>query len=1454
MAAPSGTKWGSVVNNYGKIGLYISLNNTSTKTTVTVQVWFASKYSVWDVDCDLYYNNEATSATTLVDNGIDIDTTGGSGDSGSGWAAEDQVLLKTFTHEYTRGASAQTKNCAAKFDDVLKIGAPMTVTTSYTIPSAPKYTIAYNANGGTGTMTSHTGTYGVADKLKKNTFTRTGYTFKGWYCYRHSDQKWYCRSKTDSSQTAWYATGSIPSTYEQYLWSDESTSNKTTSTDGDTITMYAQWTENSITFKYYSNNASSTNFVNWTAKYASTSWPNNHYNYTSGTYKQTYTGYTATGKYGTTTTGGILVGEDESIASYSAMCTKYGVNLATKSTTINIYCQWTPNTYTVSYNANGGSGTMSNSTATYNANFKTKQNAFTRTGYTFNGWNESADGTGVAWTLGSAGVYESGKDWKWTYTKNITLYAQWTPNAYTVEYKAGLSTGGTLPSKQTRTYPNGVTLGTNSMTKSNTTASGYKVTYANGTATSGTLPSAATATDTIKYTANGWTTGSSNTNDPDYANGASFGSNSTTNLVLYPNFTTSVTRGSVTLGTNSMAKTTTSNGSYTVTFNANGGSCSTTSLRAARSISYTANGWTKTSGSTTRNYTNGQSVQMTAALTLYPCFSQTNTTAAITLPSASRTGYAFKGWSTSNSATSGSTGSYTPTGNVTLYAVWKINTYAVNYNANGGSGAPSAQTKTYGTDLTLSSTTPTRSGYTFMGWGTSASDTSVDYAAGAKYTSNAAITLYAIWRKTVTITYNANGGTGAPSASTGYIYNANTNVSITLSSTKPSRTGYTFKGWGTSTTDTSVDYNPNTAYTFSASATIYAIWTINQYTITINGSSYGTVKNGSTTISSGNKVNYGTVLTITPTSATGYTTTAASSTGTISSNKLTVDGNETITFTRTGNTYTVEYKQGLASSTTNLPAKQNRTYPNAVTLATNSMTKNSTTAGGYTLAYGKGLSTSGTLPSNQTATDTTKYTANGWTTNSSNYNVLEYNNGASFGSNSTTNLILYPNFSTALMRGNVTVGTNNMSKSNTTANSYTVSYANGTATSGTLPSTQTSINTTTYTKNGWTTSSSNTNDPDYANGATISKLSSHITLYPNFTTSTTNGGVKVGTNSMAKSNTTANSYTVSYAQGNASNATNLPSTQTSINTTKYTANGWTTTSGSTSRTYANGAATGALSKNITLYPCFSQTTTNGGVTVSSNTMSKSNTTSSGYKVTYAQGSATSTTVPSAQTATDTTSYTHAGWATSASGSKAYNKGAATGALTKNITLYPYFSSSLTRGSVTLATNSMTKSNTSNGSYTVTLNVQGGTSSSTSLSAARSIKYTANGWTKTSGSTTRNYTNGQSVQMTAALALYPCFSQTNLTAAVTLPTPTRAGFTFKGWNTKADGSGTNYAAAASYTPSANVTLYAIWDYIGVVRIGSNKYLPYAYIDGAWQRLMPYVYDTTNKVWKETGAND
>ena len=147
-------------------------------------------------------------------------------------------------------------------------------------------------------------------------------------------------------------------------------------------------------------------------------------------------------------------------------------------------------------------------------------------------------------------------------------------------------------------------------------------------------------------------------------------------------------------------------------------------------------------------------------------------------------------------------------------------TYAVKYNANGGTGAPASQTKIKGTALKLSTTKPTRTGYTFQGWGTTESDTSVNYAAGANYTSDAAITLYAIWKaNTYTIKFNANGGEGAPANQT-----KTYGTALTLTSSKPTRANYNFLGWSTSASATTATYSAGGSYTSNSAATLYAVW------------------------------------------------------------------------------------------------------------------------------------------------------------------------------------------------------------------------------------------------------------------------------------------------------------------------------------------------------------------------------------------------------------------------------------------------------------------------------------------------------------------------------------------------------------------------------------------------------------------------------------------------------
>lgn len=152
------------------------------------------------------------------------------------------------------------------------------------------------------------------------------------------------------------------------------------------------------------------------------------------------------------------------------------------------------------------------------------------------------------------------------------------------------------------------------------------------------------------------------------------------------------------------------------------------------------------------------------------------------------------------------------------YTVPALKSYTVTYNANNGTGAPAAQTKWHEQTLTLSSTKPTRTGYKFRKWLSSAQNQ--EYDPGDFYGHNESTTMTAQWTpNTYTVTYDANGGTGAPAAQT-----KTHGTALTLSSAKPTRAGYNFLGWSETKDATTATYAAGGSYTKNAKVTLYAVW------------------------------------------------------------------------------------------------------------------------------------------------------------------------------------------------------------------------------------------------------------------------------------------------------------------------------------------------------------------------------------------------------------------------------------------------------------------------------------------------------------------------------------------------------------------------------------------------------------------------------------------------------
>lgn len=289
------------------------------------------------------------------------------------------------------------------------------------------------------------------------------------------------------------------------------------------------------------------------------------------------------------------------------------------------------------------------------------------------------------YTKSTSDIYGQNND------KNMSAEITYTAKTYTIKYDANGGSGA--PSNQTKTHGETLTLSTTKPTKangSNTATGSFVITgnanggYYGNTSTTTTSITATTSTpQTIKYSFGSWNT-AANGSGTSYASGGSYTANSA--ATLYAQYTSSTTNGTTTytnnaisgLATPSRAKSTIA--TYTITFNANGGSCDTGTLSSNKTRTFTFKGYAESNSATTAL---ANTTKYTAAKTLYAVWGQSDSTAAITLPTPTRSGYTFKGWATSATATTGSIGEYTPTDSITLYAVWSQDYSTIYYNDNG---------------------------------------------------------------------------------------------------------------------------------------------------------------------------------------------------------------------------------------------------------------------------------------------------------------------------------------------------------------------------------------------------------------------------------------------------------------------------------------------------------------------------------------------------------------------------------------------------------------------------------------------------------------------------------------------------------------------------------------------------------------------------------------------------
>lgn len=279
----------------------------------------------------IYFNESLFSTQTILGNGTYYEASATKSVSATDWFGKQKsnrtITWKVNFHQYTDGVDQGWRE---------------TVHGSVTISPITSHTVKYNANGGSGAPSSQTKWYGEILTLSSTKPTRTGYTFLGW--------------ATSSTGSVVYNSGA------QYGYDSN-------------VTLYAVWQEHALTVNYYSNYAtsafsgalnavgSSKNVLVSTSQYyydnSYSTYGLANYSGSSGSVYMTRTGYTPTGKWGTSTSGGTLVDEDTTFSTGQAIAEAFGKSLKTGNASINVYAQWTENTLTVNYYSNYATGAFS---------------------------------------------------------------------------------------------------------------------------------------------------------------------------------------------------------------------------------------------------------------------------------------------------------------------------------------------------------------------------------------------------------------------------------------------------------------------------------------------------------------------------------------------------------------------------------------------------------------------------------------------------------------------------------------------------------------------------------------------------------------------------------------------------------------------------------------------------------------------------------------------------------------------------------------------------------------------------------------------------------------------------------------------------------------------------------------------------------------------------------------
>lgn len=732
---------------------------------------------------------------------------------------------------------------------------------SYNLPS--KYTITLNKNsgsGGTSSIQSYSGEYLSVSSLP----TRTGYQFDGYWT-------------TSSGGT-------------QYI--DEYGDGVRTWSGTSNTTLYAHWIGNTYYVSYNKNGGSGTTMSTSTFTYGTYDYLRDNTYYRSG--------YRFAG-WAKSSGGSVYYDDGERVRNLTT----------TNGATVTLYAVWELNTITITASASGansysswtlpsgwsGSGTTASKVVNSGSSIGTLPTP-TRTGYNFKGWYTTS--------TGSTQVTSSS-----SYTSDKTIYAQWTARTYTVTLNnQSATTSGstsvtatygsampsiTLPTKTHYVFDGYYTSTNGSGTQYYTSSGGSSRSYT----TDGTMTLYAywqPATITVSYNANGGSAISSTTS---VKLGSTFGSFPTTTRTGYTfegwYYNSSLSTASRVTTSTTLTESMLPSTANTLTLYANWTILQyVVTLQANDAVSSAdlwtdISGWNVSSKTAKKQFTYGDSMPK--------------------MPTPSRLGYNFTGWFTATSGgtkyVEGSTINFASA--TTLYAQWSAIGYTLTINANGGSLGSGATTiaGTIGQSVTIS--TATRTGYNFSSWslasgtGTINGSTFVFGAGSAEIIAN--------WTaKTYTLTFNKYSSEATWEMVSGFTPSGD-NYTKTVTYDQPigamptvRRTGWQFSGWFNSSTSGTL-FNENTVWTFTTGVTLYAQYSQNSFTLTIDKA------NGETLLAV--TKHYGEQYTLPSVSRTGYQFSKwekTSGEGTLSGGVFTFgEGNALITAIWTANIYYIAY-------------------------------------------------------------------------------------------------------------------------------------------------------------------------------------------------------------------------------------------------------------------------------------------------------------------------------------------------------------------------------------------------------------------------------------------------------------------------------------------------------------------------------------------------------------------